>query len=80
MDGRIPSPLLLVALWFLSFSWLNQVVAMRPDRIAKLRQETVDMFYHGYDNYMGLAFPEDEVCCLSSLLRFALAPPPQETL
>jgi hypothetical protein len=25
------------------------------------RQETVDMFYHGYDNYIKIAFPEDEV-------------------
>jgi hypothetical protein len=35
--------------------------AMRPGRIAQLRRETVDMFYHGYDNYMNHAFPEDEV-------------------
>jgi len=34
---------------------------MRPDRVTQLRQETVDMFYHGYDNYMRVAFPEDEV-------------------
>jgi hypothetical protein len=34
---------------------------MRPDRVAQLRQETVDMFYHGFDNYMSIAFPEDEV-------------------
>ncbi|KAI0126531.1 glycoside hydrolase family 47 protein [Xylariales sp. AK1849] len=34
---------------------------MRPDRIASLRQETVAMFYHGFDNYMKLAFPEDEL-------------------
>jgi len=37
--------------------------AMTPGRIAQLRQETVDMFYHGFDNYMDIAFPEDEVCC-----------------
>lgn len=35
--------------------------AMRADHLAKLRQETVDMFYHGYSNYMLHAFPEDEV-------------------
>lgn len=35
--------------------------AMRSDHLAKLRQETVDMFYHGYSNYMLHAFPEDEV-------------------
>lgn len=34
---------------------------MTPARIAELRQETVSMFYHGYDNYMKIAFPEDEV-------------------
>lgn len=34
---------------------------MTPARIAELRQETVSMFYHGYDNYMKVAFPEDEV-------------------
>lgn len=59
MDGHNPS-LLLVALLLLT--WLHQSVAMRPDRIAQLRQETVEMFYHGYDSYMKLAFPEDEVC------------------
>lgn len=62
MDGHRPSVrLLLVVLLFLT--WLDQaVVAMRPDRMARLRREAVDMFYHGYDNYMELAFPEDEVC------------------
>ena len=34
---------------------------MTPARIAELRKETVDMFYHGFDNYMEVAFPEDEV-------------------
>lgn len=41
--------------------WLEPVAAMRPSRVAQLRQETVDMFYHGFDNYMKIAFPEDEV-------------------
>lgn len=40
-------------------SWTAQ--AMRADYMAQLRQETVDMFYHGYSNYMQHAFPEDEV-------------------
>lgn len=62
MDGRNNPSLLLVALLFLT--WLHHVVAMRPDRMAELRQQTVDMFYHGYNNYMHLAFPEDEVCLL----------------
>lgn len=35
--------------------------AMTPRRVGELRRETVDMFYHGFDNYMQLAFPEDEV-------------------
>ncbi|ORY55442.1 glycoside hydrolase family 47 protein [Pseudomassariella vexata] len=34
---------------------------MHPDRIAELRHETVDMFYHGFDHYMHIAFPEDEL-------------------
>lgn len=42
-------------------AWLDRTWAMRPDRIASLRHETVEMFYHGYDNYMKLAFPDDEV-------------------
>lgn len=65
MDGCNNPSLFLVALFLLS--WLHQaVVAMRPDRIAELRQQTVDMFYHGYDNYMDLAFPEDEVRLLDA--------------
>lgn len=42
-------------------SWLAVASAMTPARIAELRKETVDMFYHGFDNYMDVAFPEDEV-------------------
>ena len=37
------------------------VDAMTPRRIGELRQETISMFYHGFDNYMQIAFPEDEV-------------------
>jgi hypothetical protein len=49
--------------WILLFSmiWLAIANAMTPARIAELRKETVDMFYHGFDNYMAVAFPEDEV-------------------
>lgn len=57
-----PSSLLIAAL--LCLAWLHLATAMRPDRIAQLRQDTVEMFYHGFDNYMNLAFPEDEVCYL----------------
>ncbi|KAI0867274.1 glycoside hydrolase family 47 protein [Hypoxylon argillaceum] len=41
--------------------WLAPVLAMSPRRTAELRQETVSMFYHGFDNYMKIAFPEDEL-------------------
>ncbi len=56
--------------WGLLLSWLLLAVslaswpaaaAMRPDRVRDLRRETVQMFYHGFDNYMKIAFPEDEV-------------------
>ncbi|KAH7196697.1 glycosyl hydrolase family 47-domain-containing protein [Fusarium flagelliforme] len=40
-------------------SWTAQ--AMRQDHLGRLRRETVDMFYHGFDNYMEHAFPEDEL-------------------
>ncbi|KAF4620140.1 hypothetical protein G7Y89_g14683 [Cudoniella acicularis] len=41
--------------------WLAVASAMTTARIAELRQETVAMFYHGFDNYMEIAFPEDEL-------------------
>lgn len=53
--------------WLLALALLAFVVllpsagAMRPSRVAELRREVVDMFYHGFDNYMRIAFPEDEV-------------------
>ncbi|KAI4709947.1 hypothetical protein J4E89_005178 [Alternaria sp. Ai002NY15] len=34
---------------------------MIDEAIAELRQETRDIFYHGFDNYMEHAFPEDEL-------------------
>jgi hypothetical protein len=46
---------------FLIAAWVAVAGAMSPRRIAELHRETVDMFYHGYDNYMNIAFPEDEV-------------------
>ncbi|KAI0452539.1 glycoside hydrolase family 47 protein [Xylaria acuta] len=52
---------LMAACAFLLLPWLAPVLAMRPGRVAQLRQETVDMFYHGFDNYMQIAFPEDEL-------------------
>lgn len=55
------SPLSRWILWGVFTVWLAVASAMTPARIAELRQETVDMFYHGFDNYMNVAFPEDEV-------------------
>lgn len=51
----------LISIALLVLTWLAPTEAMRPDRIAELRNETVEMFYHGFDNYMKLAFPEDEL-------------------
>lgn len=51
----------LVALLWLFALLLWPVTSMRADRLAQLRQDTVDMFYHGFSNYMKHAFPEDEV-------------------
>jgi hypothetical protein len=48
----------------LLLSWLAVVPladAMRPAMIENLRRETVDLFYHGYNNYLRYAFPEDEL-------------------
>ncbi|KAI1816887.1 glycoside hydrolase family 47 protein [Poronia punctata] len=69
-------PRLLVLVALLVLPWLEPVVAMRPDRVAQLRQETVDMFYHGFDNYMEIAFPEDELRPISCtpLTRDAMNP------
>jgi len=55
------SPLSRWILWGVFTVWLAVASAMTPARIAELRQETVDMFYHGFDNYMNVAFPEDEL-------------------
>lgn len=55
-------PMSCLCVVLLLVAWLDQTWAMRPDRIATLRHETVEMFYHGFDNYMRVAFPDDEVC------------------
>ncbi|KAL2756740.1 glycoside hydrolase family 47 protein [Sodiomyces alcalophilus JCM 7366] len=34
---------------------------MGPARLAELRNQTVEVFRHGFDNYMQHAFPEDEL-------------------
>jgi hypothetical protein len=41
---------------------------MTPAHIGELRKETVEMFYHGFDNYMDIAFPEDEVKSFNRVL------------
>ncbi len=48
---------------------------MKPARLAELRHDTVDMFYHGFDNYMNVAFPEDEVCGSRSTLLVSFSDP-----
>ncbi|KAJ4296991.1 hypothetical protein N0V88_003907 [Collariella sp. IMI 366227] len=94
---RISSSLSLWGPWsicllltFLLGQWLG-AAAMRPGRIKDLRQETVDMFYHGFDNYMNIAFPEDElndvlgnysltlIDSLSTLAILASAPPDERS-
>lgn len=52
--------------WLLAGS-LFSTVSCRIDRvpgaphIAALRKETEELFYHGFENYMKYAFPEDEL-------------------
>ncbi|KAI9838880.1 MAG: hypothetical protein M1819_004087 [Sarea resinae] len=41
--------------------WASVACGMTDAEIEGLRQETVDMFFHGYNNYMDHAFPEDEL-------------------
>ncbi|EEH18851.2 hypothetical protein PABG_01170 [Paracoccidioides brasiliensis Pb03] len=41
--------------------WIPPVEGMRGGQIRELRKETEQMFYHGYENYMKHAFPEDEL-------------------
>ena len=45
---------------------------MSPAGVVEMRQETVKMFYHGFDNYMKVAFPEDEVSGSISGLRLEI--------
>lgn len=43
------------------FVSIATVQAQTPGQIAALRKETEDLFYHGFENYMAHAFPEDEL-------------------
>ncbi|GIJ91615.1 alpha mannosidase-like protein [Aspergillus pseudoviridinutans] len=45
--------------------WLAMAQGMRTSQINELRKETEHMFYHGFENYMKYAFPEDELRPLS---------------
>ncbi|MCJ1309337.1 alpha mannosidase-like protein [Agyrium rufum] len=45
----------------LALAWIGGALAMTESDIQVLRTETEDMFYHGFDNYMIHAFPEDEI-------------------
>ena len=41
--------------------WLTVVHGMRDSQVKELRQETERMFFHGFENYLQYAFPEDEL-------------------
>lgn len=83
----LPKAMLLV--WSI---WLLAAGAMRADHITALRRESVEMFYHGFDNYMRVAFPEDEVrvlcpeystgawCCIAANRLRSSAPSPAPLL
>ncbi|KAL2271021.1 hypothetical protein VTJ83DRAFT_392 [Remersonia thermophila] len=57
----LPWTLLYALALMLGPSGWPTVVAMHPNLVRDLRRETVEMFYHGFDNYMKIAFPEDEL-------------------
>ncbi|KAF2787723.1 glycoside hydrolase family 47 protein [Melanomma pulvis-pyrius CBS 109.77] len=52
---------LLLPLLLCFVCWATPARGMTDEAISNLRQETRDIFYHGYDNYMQHAFPEDEL-------------------
>ncbi|KAJ5108713.1 hypothetical protein N7456_005388 [Penicillium angulare] len=52
----------IMVLWAILLSlWLSTAHGMRDHQIKELRQETERMFYHGFENYLEHAFPEDEL-------------------
>ncbi|KAM0329360.1 hypothetical protein ACHAQA_004666 [Verticillium albo-atrum] len=55
------STLLLLSCLLLSLSWPTSVASMGTARLAELRKSTVEVFQHGFNNYMQHAFPEDEL-------------------
>ncbi|KAI4615775.1 hypothetical protein J4E80_006192 [Alternaria sp. BMP 0032] len=60
MPGGAPFQLLCIVLLIVG-CWTTPGCGMTDEAIAELRQETRDIFYHGFDNYMQHAFPEDEL-------------------
>ncbi|KAL4930550.1 glycoside hydrolase family 47 protein [Aspergillus undulatus] len=55
---------ILCTLFILSL-WIPAAQGMSSDQIRGLRTETEHMFYHGFENYLEHAFPEDELRPLS---------------
>ncbi|CDM29166.1 Glycoside hydrolase, family 47 [Penicillium roqueforti FM164] len=45
--------------------WLTVAHGMRDSLVKELRQETERMFFHGFENYLQYAFPEDELRALT---------------
>ncbi|KAF2875774.1 glycosyl hydrolase family 47-domain-containing protein [Massariosphaeria phaeospora] len=63
-DAPVPTGPVLRLPWLLLLCLLLHATlgrGMTDEAISHLRQETRDIFYHGYDNYMQHAFPEDEL-------------------
>ncbi|CAO2649766.1 Nn.00g010580.m01.CDS01 [Neocucurbitaria sp. VM-36] len=57
-----PSPFHPLCLFLLFLCcWATCAHGMTDEAISTLRQETRDIFYHGFDNYMKHAFPDDEL-------------------
>lgn len=44
-----------------AFASIATVHAQTPGQLTALRKEAEDLFYHGFENYMAHAFPEDEL-------------------
>ncbi|OCT50876.1 Glycosyl hydrolase family 47 protein [Cladophialophora carrionii] len=52
---------ILVVVLIASLASAAVVQAQTPGQIKALRKEAEDLFYHGFENYMTYAFPEDEL-------------------
>lgn len=59
----------ILVLLYLCLSWPAAVSAISTAKLAELRNATTDVFHHGWNNYMGIAFPEDEVSTSLVLAR-----------